>query len=286
MKRWIVCILCIVLSVAIGYTFVGPGENREGTEYEVFFRERDLSDTHSGDALRPELVKLSDESGSQERMEQLLERLLQGPEDETLSSVIPAGTTLLSVRYNGVLATVDLSNQYSALSGVELTLADYAITQTLTQLPEVMLVKVTVRGKEIPYRSGRILSQRDILFSPKEDVVSNVEAMLYFLDEEGTFIPTMETLNLYEGDTQVSAVVRALENGPQSKELLPVIPPDFRIRAVWQVENECYVNFSSKQLESLENESDYDTMCQGLEKSLSSLETVEKVNFLIDGQFA
>lgn len=286
MKRWIVCILCIVLSVAIGYTFVGPGENREGTEYEVFFRERDLSDTHSGDALRPELVKLSDESGSQERMEQLLERLLQGPEDETLSSVIPAGTTLLSVRYNGVLATVDLSNQYSALSGVELTLADYAITQTLTQLPEVMLVKVTVRGKEIPYRSGRILSQRDILFSPKEDVVSNVEAMLYFLDEEGTFIPTMETLNLYEGDTQVSAVVRALENGPQSKELLPVIPPDFRVRAVWQVENECYVNFSSKQLESLENESDYDTMCQGLEKSLSSLETVEKVNFLIDGQFA
>lgn len=286
MKRWIVCILCIVLSVAIGYTFVGPGENREGTEYEVFFRERDLSDTHSGDALRPELVKLSDESGSQERMEQLLERLLQGPEDETLSSVIPAGTTLLSVRQNGVLATVDLSNQYSALSGVELTLADYAITQTLTQLPEVMLVKVTVRGKEIPYRSGRILSQRDILFSPKEDVVSNVEAMLYFLDEEGTFIPTMETLNLYEGDTQVSAVVRALENGPQSKELLPVIPPDFRIRAVWQVENECYVNFSSKQLESLENESDYDTMCQGLEKSLSSLETVEKVNFLIDGQFA
>lgn len=286
MKRWIVCILCIVLSVAIGYTFVGPGENREGTEYEVFFRERDLSDTHSGDALRPELVKLSDESGSQERMEQLLERLLQGPEDETLSSVIPAGTTLLSVRHNGVLATVDLSNQYSALSGVELTLADYAITQTLTQLSEVMLVKVTVRGKEIPYRSGRILSQRDILFSPKEDVVSNVEAMLYFLDEEGTFIPTMETLNLYEGDTQVSAVVRALENGPQSKELLPVIPPDFRIRAVWQVENECYVNFSSKQLESLENESDYDTMCQGLEKSLSSLETVEKVNFLIDGQFA
>lgn len=286
MKRWIVCILCIVLSVAIGYTFVGPGENREGTEYEVFFRERDLSDTHSGDALRPELVKLSDESGGQERMEQLLERLLQGPEDETLSSVIPAGTTLLSVRHNGVLATVDLSNQYSALSGVELTLADYAITQTLTQLPEVMLVKVTVRGKEIPYRSGRILSQRDILFSPKEDVVSNVEAMLYFLDEEGTFIPTMETLNLYEGDTQVSAVVRALENGPQSKELLPVIPPDFRIRAVWQVENECYVNFSSKQLESLENESDYDTMCQGLEKSLSSLETVEKVNILIDGQFA
>lgn len=286
MKRWIICILCIVLSVAIGYTFVGPGENREGTEYEVFFRERDLSDTHSGDALRPELVKLSDESGSQERMEQLLERLLQGPEDETLSSVIPAGTTLLSVRQNGVLATVDLSNQYSALSGVELTLADYAITQTLTQLPEVMLVKVTVRGKEIPYRSGRILSQRDILFSPKEDVVSNVEAMLYFLDEEGTFIPTMETLNLYEGDTQVSAVVRALENGPQSKELLPVIPPDFRVRAVWQVENECYVNFSSKQLESLENESDYDTMCQGLEKSLSSLETVEKVNFLIDGQFA
>lgn len=286
MKRWIVSILCILLFVAIGYAFMGPNENQEETGYKVYFREANLSDAHSGDALRPELVRIEDNVDTQTRMKQLLEYLLRGPQDETLRSVVPTGTTLLSVKQRGVLATVDLSGQYSALSGISLTLADYAITQTLTQLPEVMLVKITVRGRELPYRNSRTLSQRDILFSPKEDVVSSVTATLYFLDEEGVFVPVTDTLNLYEGDTQVGAVVRALESGPKSKEFLPTIPEGFRARAVWQTGKTCYVNFSSTQIEGLGDTGDFDTMCRALEKSLSSLETVEEVNFLIDGQFA
>lgn len=286
MKRWIVSILCIILSVAIGYAFIAPNENQEEIGYKVYFQEGNLSNARSGDALRPELVQLEDASDTQSRMEQLMEHLLQGPQDETLRSVVPAGTTLLSVKQRGVLATVDLSGQYSGLSGISLTLADYAITQTLTQLPEVMLVKITVRGRELPYRNGRTLSQRDILFSPKEDVVSSVTATLYFLDEEGVFVPVTETLNLYEGDTQVGAVVRALETGPKSKEFFSAIPEGFQIRAVWQTEKTCYVNFSSTQVEGLDATKAFETMCRALEKSLCSLETVEEVNFLIDGQFA
>lgn len=285
MKRWIVAAFCILLSVGVGYTMIGSREPAEETGYKVYFQEKELDNAHGGDALRPELVQLPETDSCQERIEQLMVRLLKGPEDESLSSVVPTGTMLLSVRHQGVLATVDLSGQYGALSGVAMTLADYAIVQTLTQLPEVMLVKITVRGRELPYRSGRTLSQRDILFSPKEDVIRSITATLYYLNNEGELTPTAETLNLYEGDTQVSAVVRALESGPRSKDLLAVVPDAFRVRAAWQADDTCYVNFSSAQIETISDPAAFETMCMALEKSLCSLENVEEVCFLIDGEY-
>lgn len=284
MKRWIVIVLCVVISVALGYTMFGTEKEAEQTGYKVFFREKNLSETHSGDALRPELVDLPETDSAEERIEQLMAHLLGGPKDETLQAVVPAGTTLLSARLQGVLATVDLSGQYGALSGVALTLADYAITQTLTQLPQVMLVQVTVRGRELPYRNGRTLSQRDILFSPKEDIVSNITVKLYFPDAEGELHPEDRILSLYEGETQVGAVVRAVEKGPENKELLSVVPENFRVRSVWQVDNDCYVNFSSAQLESFDNPATLDWIKLVLERSLHSLGTVEKVFFLVDGE--
>lgn len=286
MKRWIAAAVCVLLSIGIGYSMMGGREQPEENGYKIYFREADLSNAHGGDALRPELVQLPETGSTQERIEQLMDRLLRGPQDETLSTVTPVGTMLLSAEHRGVMAIVDLSGQYSALSDVAMTIADYAIVQTLTQLPDVMLVKIMVRGRELQHGSGRTLSQRDMLFSPKEDVVSSVDAMLYALNSDGELVPTMETLNLYEGDTQVSAVVRALEKGPKSKELLPVIPPDFRVRAVWQTEDRCYVNFLSAQVEMLDDPNVFKTMCWALEKSLSSLETVEEVCFLIDGEYA
>ena len=56
-------------------------------------------------------------------------------------------------------------------------------------------------------------------------------------------------MDLYEGDTQVSAVARALENGPESKELSAVFPAGFRVKSVWLEEDVCYVNLPSVLLE-------------------------------------
>ena len=100
------------------------------------------------------------------------------------------------------------------LSGVELTLADQAITLTLTQLPDILSVQITVRGQELAYRSKQVFTARDVLVAPEGDVVGTAEVTLYFPDESGVLQPEERTLELYEGDTQVSAVARALENGP------------------------------------------------------------------------
>ena len=99
-------------------------------------------------------------------------------------------------------------------------------------------------------------------------------------------MPEERALELYEGDTQVGAVVRALENGPEEDSLSAVMPENFRVRSVWQEEDVCYVNLSSAQLEDLPETDALSTALLSLQRSLCSLESVQEVRFLVDGEFA
>ena len=256
------------------------------TGYDLYFQEADLTYSAGESPFRTETVYLYDaETDAAPRLaEALVRELLKGPADETLKSTFPAGTTLLSLEIEGDRARVDLSPSYESLSGVALTLADSAIAMTLSQVPEVSSVQITVRGRELAYREQPVLNLRDILLTPEEDVISTVEARLYFLNQEGRLTAAEQTLDLYEGDTQVSAVARALERQPEGRDLLSPLPENFQVKSVWLEEDICYVNLSSALLEGLED-SVLQTALQALEDSLSSLEAVEEVRFLVDGEF-
>ena len=288
MRRLTAALLCAALLLTSGCAYAAVSDQQEAEEFLLYFREADLNEAAGGDALRPETRRLEGAESWNDAFlaRQLMTELLEGPEDESLKSTIPAGTSLLSVELEGSQARVDLSNAYRMLSGVSLTLADYAITLTLTQLPAVNSVSVTVRGEELAYRDTQRLYARDLLMSTNEDVVSTVTVSLYFLDESGALAPEARTLDLYEGDTQAGAVMKALAGGPESKGLSPVLPEGFQVKSAWQEEGVCYVNLSAAELETLPEDARLDLALRALSRSLSSLEAVEEVRFLVDGEFA
>ena len=273
-KRWIAIALLTVLLMGIGGAIgkVGVRQESDGSAYALYFVERDLRSADGGDALRSEERTLEDSGLS--------------TADPTLKSPFPKGTALLSAEQKGTELRVDLSAAYSTLSGVGLSLADYAITLTLTQLPDVARVRITVAGRELDYRSRQVFLARDILTVPKEDVVGTVDASLYFVNGDGALTAEARTLNLYEGDTQVSAVVRALENGPETKGLSAVLPEGFKVRKVWLEEEICYVSLSSALLEGQPEPETLSQAVLALEQSLLSLESVEEVRFMVDGELA
>lgn len=279
--------ICLLLLVPL--LLLPAGCRREEparTSYALYFQEADLTYSAGESPFRTETVYLYDaETDSAPRLaEALIRELLKGPADETLKSTLPAGTTLLSLEIEGDRARVDLSPSYESLSGVALTLADSAIAMTLSQVPEVSSVQITVRGRELAYRDRQVLNLRELLLTPEEDVISTVEARLYFLNQEGRLTAAEQILDLYEGDTQVSAVAKALEGRPEGRDLLSPLPEGFQVKSVWLEEDICYVNLSSALLEGL-GESALQTALRALEDSLSSLEAVEEVRFLVDGEF-
>jgi len=288
MKKVLTLLLAGAMLLATGCAYLAAEQQPQEVTYSLYFREADLSAAASGDALRAEPVTLPgvDERDPQAMATALMEALMAGPKDATLKATIPTSTQLLSVTVDRGTAVVDLSAAYGSLSGVNLTLSDYAITLTLSQLPEIFSVRITVRGQDLAYRDRQVFEARDVLLSPKGDVVTTVPVTLYFLNESGLLSIERRTLDLYEGDTQVGAVVRALENGPEKDGLFPVMPEGFRVRSAWLEENTCYVNLSSAQLKNMERLTGLPSAINALQRSLCSLESVEEVRFLVDGEFA
>lgn len=285
MKRLLTVLLCAGTLFACGCAAANSAKQTEGDPYGVYFVADDLTDHVGGGALQAETVYLPKDASSKELAKALMDALLQGPTDDGLSNTIPSGVTLESVEVWGSQAVVDLSSAYRLLSGVRLTLADYAITLTLAQIPEVLSVRITVQGQELVYRDRQIFSVRDVQLEPQGDVVDTVEALLYFPDGRGVLTAEARTLELYEGDTQMSALARELEEGPEDKTLTAVMPKNFRLKSVWTEGRSCYANLSSALLANLPPDTKLDVVIRALGMSLCSLESVDAVWFLVDGEF-
>ena len=285
MKRMLSILLCGILLLS-GCVAVTMTEEAADRAYKLYFLVDDLDLVAGNGALQTEVVYLPAQPDLQQEAQALMQELLKGPLGEGLVNAIPLGTRLEKLHIRGNQAVVDLSDTYSSLSGVALTLADYAITLTLTQIPEIVSVRITVDGAGLTYREKQSFNSKEVLLVPQGDVVGTVEATLYFRDESDKLEGETRILEIYEGDTQVSAVVRALENGPEGKELRPVLPENFRLRSVWLEDDICYVNLSSAMLGSLSDQVPLHVTIRALGCSLCSLEAVAEVRFLVDGEFA
>lgn len=105
---------------------------------------------------------------------ELLSALLSGPEGEELSSPFPKGVTLQSWAWDKEVpgkVLVVLSEQYSGLTDISLTLADYSIVLTLSQLPGVESVEIQSTGYSANYRAHQTLSPEEaVLSDPLEGV--------------------------------------------------------------------------------------------------------------------
>ncbi len=132
------------------------GQSGAGNAYDVYFL---AWDSEREAALVAERRTLSPE---EDVVEGLLNSLLDGPSEEGLLRAIPDGVTLRGWTLENGLLTVDLSGRYGNLSGIALTLADYSVVLTLTQLDAVDTVMITAEGKLLSYRDHQRLTADDV----------------------------------------------------------------------------------------------------------------------------
>ena len=85
-------------------------------------------------------------------------------------------------------------------------------------------------------------------------------------------------------ETRAETLVRALLSGPESKDLTSAIPEGFDVRSIRVEDGECFVNLASSMLSALPADADLRQAINALSKSLVSLETVDGVRLLVDGE--
>ena len=148
------CAGALLLALCL-FALAGCGGNAKGTEYAVYYCNQAAGEEA---ALVAEKRVLPPDT---EPVEGLLNLLLSPPQSENLTMAIPSGVTLRKwTLYNGLL-TVDFSSGYGVLSGIDLTLADYSVVLTLTQLEGVEAVMITAEGEMLSFRDHQRLTAEE-----------------------------------------------------------------------------------------------------------------------------
>lgn len=278
----------LLLALLLGLTACAIPQEPSGEEegYLLYYL-AETDEAKGGDLIRSsyEQLDLAENASLEEQAAAVVERLIAGSRDESLRSPLPGGISLLSLTIQDRRATVDLSGGFARLSGVELTLADYCLTLSLTALEGISAVAVTAQGREVGQQPKQIFYERDVLLSDMGDVLQTVEVTLYFLNSEGALEGEKRTLEVYEGQTLAENLIVALMAGPENRELTKVIPDNFMLNSVRVDEGICYVNISAESLAELpEDETAQRLILWSLSDSLYSIDSVNELRFLSNGE--
>ena len=245
-------------------------------------------DTHrGGDAIDSVTIDWDElPQGDQvARAESVLALLMGMCQEKGFQSPIPDGTTLRSVTIIGGTACVDFSGSYGQLSGMALTIADYCVALSLTQLEGIYAVRITVNEQDLAYRDNDLFLAGDVLLTSMDDVVRTLTARLYFPNSDGDLEAEERLLTQYEGQSAADVVLSALGDGPSGDDLQPLAEKGLSGMTVRMDNGVCQLNVASASMEELED----DTARQLLlcvTQSLQSLEGISSVQLYIDGTYA
>lgn len=156
--------ICLLLALLLTLGLTGCLQQEQGTAYAVYYLNRAEG---AENALASEKRTLPQDT---QPVEGLLQLLLTEPQSEVLEKAIPDGVRVRKWSIHNGLLTVDFSSAYASLSGIDLTLADYSVVLTLTQLEEVDTVMITADGEMLAYRDHQRLTAEDAwsALSPEE----------------------------------------------------------------------------------------------------------------------
>ena len=273
MKRLLAILLSLLWLTGCGAAQPGT----EGTPVVFYYETRGVEPLTADTAVSSETRNLSALS-----LQELLDIYLNGPQSEELVSPFPSGTKVLDIIPGEDDLTLVMSGEYFTLVGVELSVANCCLASTICAymgLDSVMLVDEmeTIHMDIHPdhYLLSNTISEEN-----------NESFTLYFSDLDHRYV-IAETRNvtLSENETDMAYVMRQLFEGPESDQLLGVIPRDTELLGISEENGVCTVNFSQAfYTNRFDNSYGAYTTIYGITNTLTSLPDIEAVQFLVEGE--
>ena len=284
MRRGITRLAALMLALCL-LAGCGAAQSGEGDGLRLYYPVP-LEEHPGGDAISSVTVDWDTlpQEDRAAQAEAVLALLMGGCQEERFQSPVPSGTSLHSVEVKGGTAWVDFSGSYSQLSGMALTIADYCVALSLTQLEGIYAVHITVNGQELAYRDSNMFLASDVLLTSMDDVVRTLTAQLYFPDADGVLTAEERLLTQYEGQSAADVVLSALADGPSVEGLQPLLPEGFTGLTARVEDGVCQLNALSAGLEGMDDDA-AQQMLLGVMYSLRSLEGVSAVQLYVDGEY-
>ncbi len=233
------------------------------------------------------------ETGKREDMIQVvLGDLRGGVKTDGIKPTIPENLEILSVKTVESVATIDFNSAYYGLSNVDEVICRTSIVWSLTSLDFVDSVMITVAGVPLQSNNGEEygeMNRQNVLIDPIVSATTTEYAILklYFSNADATdLIVEDRVVEVNTNQPREKTVLEQLIAGPKEKGNYETIPVETKIMDVTTTsDGVCYVNLSQEFVTKHNGGSTGELLTiYSIVNSLSELENVKKVQFLIEGE--
>ena len=271
--------ICMLAMVACG---------QENIETENLYQVYYVSNSETKVEMHTHEMKALKE---EEKLQELIDCLSTSPEKLEYKAPLDMGFQVRSTKLEEGNLSIDVDAAYLELPVMTEVLVRAAVVRTLTQLPDVNLVMITVEGNQLTDKKGNVISwmNADQFIDNDGNEINTYElarVKLYFAGENGTDLIAAYREKHYSTNTPMERfVVEELIAGPsgQIEGLYPSINPNTKIVNVMTKDGVCYVNLDENFLSVVNNVST-DVSVYSIVNSLVELNNINKVQILINGE--
>lgn len=281
-SRWgdiLLAVFCVLAFAACGKEETG-GEN----SIQVYYI------NNAGTKVEMHPHEMTSQTG-EEQLEELLECLSANPDKLEYRAPLSLGFQILGKNLENERIQIDVDKAYKELPAITEVLVRAAITRTLTQLPDISYVSITVEGEQLfdsmDNQVGWMSADQFIDNDGNEiNTYELARVRLYFAGESGGELIGTYREKRYSTNLSLERfVVEELIAGPsgQGEGQYPSINPNTKILSVMTRDGVCYVNLDENFLSVVNNVST-DVSVYSIVNSLIELSNVNKVQILVNGE--
>lgn len=285
MRRRVLFIICLILAIAacVAAVLMSSGRNsRKFTAELYFFNE-------SGTSIEAETkeIKYHDDI---ELVQEVVERLIKGPDNARHGRIIESGTKLLWIDMSDMEnPVVNFSAEYLTENSTKDILSTYAVVKSLCTLDFVKSVKVLAEGNEIQASDGTAigyLTAEDINLITDTNTSETREIMLYFTTKEyDGLVSEIRTIKVTDQQPIEQYIINELIRGPREKEHAATLSSDTVLAGVDIEDDICFVNFRPSFLDKNSGSQEKEILAvYSIVDSLTELKSITRVQFLVDGR--
>lgn len=155
MKRIMTVFLAIVMLCLLGCT-----KEKEVIQHPVnFYYHSNLSSDENFD----QIIIAEIREGANCSSEELISQYLLGPNSNELENPFPEGIHLVSLRVDAKRIIISLSESFSQLDGIDMTLACSCLATTLFDLYDCNTVEIVSEGLFVSGKSSVVLQREDLI---------------------------------------------------------------------------------------------------------------------------
>ncbi len=275
----------LLLMVAMLCVMTACGEAQEaGTPIEISYLNQ--SETQ----IIPEVHYLQ-EIQTEARIVEVLTFLSDLPDSKELKPTLAGGIYIMSYTYDDGQVIVSLSDKYKELSKTTEVLTRAALVRSLTNIPGVEYVMLTVNGEPLVDSTGTAIGimKADMFLDGAGTPFNSYEQTtirLYFANETGDGLISINRNLLHNMDmsnvSMEKLVIEQLIKGPVNDSSYATVNPATKLLSVTVKDGICYVNLDSAFLTPVNNVTS-EVAIYSVVNSLVELTNVNKVQISIDG---